>query len=33
MLLTAVHSDNLDQKNKLDKLFKQLAKINNSKTQ
>ena len=30
--LTAVHSDNLDQKNKLDKLFKQLAKINNSKT-
>ena len=32
MLLTAVYSDNLDQKNKIDKLFKQLAKINNSKT-
>ena len=32
MLLTAVHSDNFDQQNKLDKLFKQLAKINNSKT-
>ena len=32
MLLTAVNSDNFDQQNKLDKLFKQLSKINNSKT-
>ena len=32
LLLTAVNSDNFDQQNKLDKLFKQLAKINSSKT-
>ena len=32
MFLTAVNSDNFDQQNKLDKLFKELAKISNSKT-
>ena len=32
IFFTPVNSDNFDQKNKLDQLFKQLSKINNSKT-
>ena len=32
IFFTPVNSDNFEQKNKLDQLFKQLSKINNSKT-
>ena len=32
IFFTPVNSDNFEQKNKLDQLFKKLSKINNSKT-